>query len=246
MPILGYVLLCGLCFVVYVCFGTPLLGWKRIAGYSTRFTEVESAPLAASGYMRHPWNSVSSFSFVVLGAWLILTGNDPEGGDSSLRLYEITMGVMNIVFGLSSFLYHATESETVGTVDIALVFANKIGVLLVQFNLSFGDAALALNAILVLMAGDFFRNWETPEDFSVLKYEYKLLAVCLVLIFATFHGDYEPYFVFLAAYVFKLCDFLATRKFRRRWTGPLQGTSVYHILTAVSIYMKIQDAAKKI
>ena len=208
-----------------------LLRWKKIKGYSTRFTERRPKKLARAAYLLHPWNALSSFAFVILGVELLLHRTK----------YLVLVGAMNVVFGLSSFLYHATESKTVGTVDISLVFANKVAILLLQLGLDHDAATGVLTAILLAMTTHFVWTWRNgiPEKYIVVKYEYKLLVLMLAGLLTTFSvKDARAYAVFVAAYLIKLCDFALARYKKIHYSLPLQGTAAYHILSAISIYMK--------
>ena len=63
----------------------------------------------ASGFPQQLANSISSFAFVFLGVWVLLSRRNPAPGTREHRLIPL-LGVTMLFLGVSSFFYHATLS----------------------------------------------------------------------------------------------------------------------------------------
>ncbi len=64
---------------------------------------------SAIGFPEQLANSVSSFAFVILGAWVLLSRRNPSQGTREHVLAPL-LGVTMLFIGVSSFFYHATLS----------------------------------------------------------------------------------------------------------------------------------------
>jgi len=145
---------------------------------------------------------------------------------------------MNLIFGMVSYLYHATENPIIGEIDITLVFANKLAFLFLQIDQTY--MTLSIVTFLCIMFSNLYANRYTIDRYIGNQYEIMFLLPSTVGIFLTMNGSIKPYIIFVVGYLFKFLDkYLVSRNIH--YSNPLQGTAIYHLLTGVSMMMKLSE-----
>lgn len=198
---------------------TPYLHQSHETTYSKRFTEKKSL-----GRTAHPYNAISSLIYVC-----IFINHVSE---------HTTISLLNLIFGIVSYLYHATENPIIGEIDITLVFANKLAFMFIQTNQTY--MTLSIVTFLCIMFWNLYVNRYTIDRYIGNQYETMFLSPLTVGIFLTMNGSFKPYIIFVVGYIFKFMDkYLVSRNIH--YSNPLQGTAIYHLLTGVSMMMKLSE-----
>jgi len=195
--------------------------------------------------LAQPVDTVSSLAFVIAGAWGIFAWLKFKKGTKEKRLVGWFVALF-IFIGLSSFFFHGTLSYLGQFLDVFSMYMFGIllalGALIRRNQLTFGRAAvlfIVLNIIfgllqyyypearrllfgLLLIPGLFLEQMPKTTGFRWFSKQVRFLYIGVVLLFT--------------AYVFWLLD----QYNLACWpTSIIQGHAIWHILTAIAVYMTI-------
>ena len=151
---------------------------------------------------------------------------------------------INLTLSVFSFLYHSTEIEIIGNMDLGLVICNTLAMFFFQTDV---NAALSVSMVcgcvlvmMLVMMIDNVAKYNSPRIVLVNKYKYPFIAMCSFAILLTKKGSSYPYFIFVLGYVFKITEVILVS---RNVSIPFQGTCMYHLLTGSAMLLKLKDPA---
>lgn len=203
---------------------TGELKLKREYTYKNSFTEKKK-----NGIILHPYNAISSLIYFII---FIKYANDDN-------IFKKSISLINLFFSAASFLFHATELELIGEIDITLLIINTLAMLLFQLEISDIYSVYILISFMIILFIHLFQKRDSLEQFLGNGAKYYILTLFSMGILFTMKGSYVPYILFVIAYIFKFSDLpVIAKKFN---LAVFQGTALYHILTGISIILKLND-----
>ena len=201
------------------------LKYERTGTYKFHFTEIG----ASFDPFFHTQNAFSSLVFSIVG-FLFIFHNIFSGN------YFLIMGFINLLLGMSSFLFHATESKFWHSIDISLVIINKLGIFLLQAGVDLEQASRIIVFFCVVLLAFLFLSIMSNQQYIVNKYRnYFLYPLTIGLLITMNKEIIHLYLLFFVAYIFKFADITWVGR-GIRYKGGIHGTAIYHILTGICIY----------
>ena len=193
--------------------------------YHRYFTEEKS-----SGNISHPYNAITSLIYIYI---FIVFMHDESG-------HKQTVSIINLILGIVSYLFHATEISIIEKVDITFVYANKLAFLLLQLNVSLFVFNMLVMLFLSSMLCNLYINKDSLKQYVGCSHRNYFLVPLTFGILLTLKGSMTPYLVFLVAYVFKFSDIFLSY-YDISITQMFQGTAIYHLVTGCAMTMKLLE-----
>lgn len=198
---------------------------KRNPQYKSEFTERPNP-----GKVMHPGNAWSSVIYTALGIYLITT-------PAILRPWSRTSeGVTLIWFSWLSFNYHATESDWIGAMDITMVTHLCISCLAHSLDITDLKCMLIAWSITISFLANVIYQRYNVANAIIVKFMIPIVTTLVVpLLWFQFGVSYWRFFTFGTGFLLKLID-RKLAKYRIP-LGIVNGTSVFHILTGMAMFM---------
>lgn len=199
----------------------------RKENYITLFTESKT-----SNDIRHPGNAFSSFAFVFVALWL---------ARAAVPMYKMARQadvVVLVWLSVVSFRFHATELLWIETQDLWCVVYLCVSCL---SRYVANTDARSLLFTWTAMVPLLLEAVAQPVGSSVVEQYYIGIIGVLVYLLLWFSQDNGALFAtLLTAFVAKVADMAAAAE-SMHTTSPLNGTSAFHILTALALFMHYTD-----
>ena len=199
--------------------------------YAMQFTEKTTGD-----FIRHRGNAWTSIIYLLIGFSLLTTD-----GTGQRPLTRSLLGTMNIEFATFSFLYHATEDQWVGVLD-AIWLQNLCAASLFML-VGLSDLTVVVLTLIFLcfeVTNLFTKHRQYPIMCFGEKYMIHVLTPLVLLILtavAILHHDWVDFWYFSTAFSIKAIDRNLARLCRGfRTTSPIQGTSMFHLLTGIVMF----------
>lgn len=204
---------------------------KKNPIYVEEFTERR-----AQGGVLHPGNAWSSGVYAILGC--LLLWNEGKGPLIWCRSSE---GATLLWFAWLSFSYHASECYWTGALDITLVIHLCVSCL--AHALLWPDLICVAIAWMVTcsLLASVWTHVKEPAQSVPVKYMMPLLTplVLALLTIQALGGSWWRFSTFGFGFAVKLMDRWAAGHGVR--TGVANGTSIFHLLTGVAMYLHYEE-----
>ena len=195
--------------------------------YSSMFTESTS-----SGSVKHPGNAFSSSAYLILAVWLATRKH------ASMKWSRQSDAAVLAWLSVVSFRFHATESLWIETQDLWCVIYLCLACV-ARYTEKNDNKALLLTwlAMFMLIVDAFAQNINN----SIIQQHYFGIVGVLVYLLLRYSLCTPVQFVCLfVGFAVKLIDILAAQD-SMHTSSWLNGTSLFHILTAVALYKHYND-----
>lgn len=195
--------------------------------YNQEFTEKKK-----EGKIAHPGNAWSSISYAILGLYLLTT-------ESSTRpLSRSIEGALLIWFSWLSFTFHATEIDWIGALDITVVIHLCIACLTHLLGIPDMLCIITSWSITLLLLTNVYYNENNPSNSITVKHMMNIVTPLVFAILYLLIGQLDRFIIFGLGFALKKIDRIASM--RGIVLGSINGTSAFHILTCVAMYLHYQ------
>ena len=192
--------------------------------YKNEFTEKNTLTS-----IKHPGNAWSSIIYAFIGLYLLNTS-------SSIRPYSRCVeGSLLIWFAWLSFTYHSTENDWIGALDITLVIHLCISCLTHSLGLADINCILMSWSILLYFLLNVYENKDEPSNSITVKYMMPIVTTLVIILMWFQVGFWMRFFTFGLGFLLKKIDRIGADK--GIILGVINGTSLFHILTGIAMYM---------
>lgn len=196
--------------------------------YKQLFTEQEHG----SSTVKHPGNAYSSLAFAAVGVWLAWAPVP------LLKMSRQSDVVVLLWLSVVSFRFHATESLWVETQDLWCVIYLCVSCL--SRYVANTDARAVLFTWLA-MGGLLIDAVAEPVGSAVVEQYYiGIIGVLVYVLLWYSQSSWWQFGLLLIAFVAKVADMAAAGA--GKWTSsPVNGTSMFHLLTASALWVHYRD-----
>lgn len=177
----------------------------------------------ADDKMKHPISTISNLAYIVAGLWLILDGS------AWMQDYA---GVMVILLGVASGLYHWTEKQWAQEADIVAIFGAFNALMAWQLSTftGFADHKILLFVVSLFLSGAIgftYRSW----------YHEQIGFLAIQNLMVLFVRSLSLFFTALILYCMALSVARAAEEFDKETESYDIPHAIWHLLTATAMLM---------
>lgn len=195
--------------------------------YSTMFSES-----TASGAVKHPGNAYSSGAYLILAVWLATRKH------VSMKWSRQSDAAVLAWLSVVSFRFHATESLWIETQDLWCVIYLCLACVARYTERHDAKAMLLTWLAMVILIIDACAQ---TLDQSIIQQHYFGIIGVLVYLLLRYSLCVPVQFLFLfVGFAVKMIDIMAAKD-RMHTSSWLNGTSLFHVFTAVALYKHYKD-----
>ena len=178
------------------------------------------------GTIAHPYNAYSSLIYIYIFNRYIF--------QKSKKL----IAVLNLLLGIASYFFHATENHIIEQIDLTIIYALKLTFLLLQLDITSTNINKIICSYLCLMFANLYKNKYTLDRYIGNYFRNHFLTILTSAILWSKKRPYKSYFIFCLAYICKFTDmYLASHNIHD--ISLFQGTAFYHLLTGYAMKSRL-------
>jgi len=199
-----------------------------------------------NSFITQPANSLSNLAFFVIGIYIYLINKKAKRKHLFLEFF----GILVVILGLFSFIYHATYTFLGQILDLSSMFL--LIAYLISFNLhrlhpKFYTLKFSFSLFILLsllgISGVYFIKTLNGFNIGILIFIFYLLFAVFLLLELKIHRKFKPYnlrYLIIGFIIFGISHGIWFLDYMRVWCDPetfhfVNGHALWHIGSAISL-----------